>query len=178
MEAKAMQTPFQRHQRIRAMAMSVGMVLGMAATTMNPHIAHAATTASKALLSQKTALLPVPTVEQLAAAERVLVGGYECEFGKRVSIDPQAANQGYFTLKLGKQTWTMKPVLSNTGAVRLEDVKGNALMIQILTKSMLMDTKKGQRMVDGCVHEVQRAAEADLAKQPPRPSLLDSPAAR
>jgi len=70
----------------------------------------------------------------------------------------------------------MKPVLSNTGAIRLEDVKGAALLIQILTKSMLMDVKAGRRMVDGCVHEVQRAAEAEMAKQPPRPALFEAPA--
>ena len=171
-----MYSPFQRYTRIRTVAMSVGMVLGMVVTTMNPHVAHAATTASKALLAKKAVPLPEATPEQLLAAERVLTGGYECEFGKRVSIDPQAGNNGYFTLKLGKQAWTMKPVLSNTGAIRLEDVKGTALMIQILTKSMLMDPKRGQRLVDGCVHEVQRKAEADLASRP-RKSLLDSQAA-
>ena len=65
----------------------------------------------------------------------------------------------------------MKPVVSSTGAVRLEDVKGNALLIQILTKSMVMDPKAGRRLVDGCVHDVQRAAEADL-RNAPRPSLF------
>ena len=60
---------------------------------------------------------------------------------------------------------------SSTGAVRLEDVKGNTLLIQILTKSMVMDRKAGRRLVDGCVHDVQRAAEADL-RNSPRPSLF------
>jgi len=51
----------------------------------------------------------------------------------------------------------MKPVLSSTGALRLEDVKGVGLLIQIANKSMLMDTKAGKRLVDDCVHEKQRA---------------------
>lgn len=171
-----MHTPFQRYQRIRTTALSVGMVLGMAATTLAPHAVHATVTkkSAKPTLAEKITHLPEATAEQLQAAERVLTGRYDCEFGKRVSIDPHTANKGYFTLKLGKQSWTMKPVLSNTGAVRLEDVKGVALMIQILTKSMLMDRHRGQRMVDGCVHDVQRAAEADLATRP-RESLLGSP---
>ena len=50
----------------------------------------------------------------------------------------------------------MKPVLSSTGALRLEDVKGRMLMLQIANKSMLLDTQVGQRIVDGCVHEKQR----------------------
>ena len=37
----------------------------------------------------------------------------------------------------------MKPVLSSTGALRLEDVKGRVLMLQIANKSMLMDTQAG-----------------------------------
>ena len=106
-----------------------------------------------------------------AAAERVLVGQYDCEFGQRVSIDPHQSHPGYFNLRLGKQSWVMKPVLSQTGAIRLEDVRGTALLIQILTKSMLLDPRKGQRLVDGCMHEVQRAAERDLASRP-RQSML------
>ena len=43
----------------------------------------------------------------------------------------------------------MKPVLSSTGAVRLEDTQGRALLVQIAQKSMLMDVKAGRRLVDG-----------------------------
>jgi len=101
----------------------------------------------------------------------VLTGRYECEFGQRVSVDRHEVHPGYFQLRLGQQAWTMKPVLTHTGAVRLEDVRGGALMIQILTKSMLMDPRKGQRLVDGCVHDVQRVAERELASRP-RESVL------
>lgn len=168
-----MKQSIQRYQRIRTLALSVGMVLGMAATTFGPQLAHAAPTrAAKPTLAEKFANLPEATVEQLQAAERVLIGRYECEFGKRVSVDRNDKNKGYFNLKLGKQSWVMKPVLSSTGAIRLEDVKGAALLIQILTKSMLMDPKAGRRMVDGCVHEVQRAAEVELNKHP-RQSAFD-----
>lgn len=162
----------QRLQRIRTLALSAGVVLGMAAATFGPQLAHAATSkAAKKTIAEKIVQLPEATVEQLAAAERVLVGHYQCEFGKAVSVDPDIKSKGYFSLKLGKQSWTMKPVLSSTGAIRLEDIKGAALMIQILTKSMLMDPKAGRRMVDGCVHDTQRAAEDDL-KRNPRPSVF------
>ena len=54
------------------------------------------------------------------------------------------------------KAYTMKPVRSSTGAVRLEEVgNGPMLMVQIPTKSMLMDTARGRRIVDACVHEVQ-----------------------
>jgi hypothetical protein len=60
----------------------------------------------------------------------------------------------------------MKPVLSSTGALRLEDVTGRTLMIQIANKSMLLDTKIGQRLLDDCVHPEQEKlmAAAKAAK--------------
>ncbi|MFN3888024.1 MAG: hypothetical protein ACK4MG_13810 [Aquabacterium sp.] len=170
-----------RHaQRIRTFAVSAGIMLGMALATLAPQLGHAAEVKkTKRTLVEKIVALPEATVEQLQAAERVLIGKYQCEFGKAVQIDRHARNDGYFDLRLGQQSWTMKPVLSSTGAVRLEDVKGAALMIQILTKSMLMDPKRGQRLVDGCVHDTQRAAEEDLRRNP-RPSVFglnsDTPA--
>lgn len=171
----------RRHQRIRTLALSAGMVLGMVAATFGPHLAHASTAvkASKAVIknappAEKPIQLAAATDEQMQAAERVLIGGYACEFGKSISIDRNDANPGYFNLKLAKQSWVMKPVLSTTGAIRLEDVRGGTLLVQILTKSMLLDTKTGRRMVDACVHEVQRKAEAELASQPPRPSIFDA----
>jgi hypothetical protein len=43
------------------------------------------------------------------------------------------------------------------------------LMLQIANKSMLMDTKIGQRVVDECVHEKQRAQKvADAGAAAPK----------
>jgi hypothetical protein len=60
----------------------------------------------------------------------------------------------------------MKPVLSSTGAIRLEDVRGETLMVQIASKSMLLNVKSAQRIVDDCVSPKQREmiAEAKAAK--------------
>lgn len=131
-------------------------------------------TASRIDASAYSGLVGQASPEQLAAAERVLVGQYDCEFRQRVSIGQHEGHPGYFKLHLGKQNWVMKPVVTPTGAVRLEDVRGAALLVQILTKSMVLDTRSGKRLVDACVHEVQRKAEADLAAQPARPSIFDS----
>jgi len=158
-----------RMRRTRQLALTAGLLIGMAVGVFSAPMAHAAT--KKAAKAEKFTPLPEATAEQLAAAERVLIGRYECEFGKRVSVDRNDKNHGYFNLRLDKQSWVMKPVLSTTGAIRLEDVKGRALLLQILTKSMLMDTKLGRRLVDGCVHEVQRAAEDELRRNP-QPSNL------
>jgi hypothetical protein len=73
---------------------------------------------------------------------------------------------GYITVAWQKHNITMKPVLSSTGALRLEDVTGRTLMIQIANKSMLLDTKIGQRLLDDCVHPEQARlmAEAKAAR--------------
>lgn len=107
--------------------------------------------------------------EQLAAAAMTHFGDYACEFDQTITITNTPKNDGYVDVRLKTQTWTMKPVLSSTGALRLEDVKGRMLMLQIANKSMLMDTKIGQRVVDECVHEKQRAQKvADAGAAAPK----------
>ncbi len=92
---------------------------------------------------------------QLAAAERAYLGDYACEFKETVLIEKHPKVAGYINVTWKKQVFTMKPVLSSTGALRLEDVTGRTLMIQIANKSMLLDTKIGQRLIDDCVHPEQ-----------------------
>lgn len=107
-------------------------------------------------------LLPSAPAEQITAAGMAHIGPYACEFDQTVHVDADGKHDGYVNVRHGKMRWTMRPVLSSTGALRLEDVKGRMLMLQIADKSMLMDTSVGRRVVDNCVHEKQRHA-------PPRP---------
>jgi len=94
--------------------------------------------------------------EQIAAAERVFLGDYQCEFKQMVHIKPSEKHPSYVDLKFGSSAYLMKPVLSTTGAIRLEDVRGQTLMVQIASKSMLMNVKTGTRLLDGCVCPKQR----------------------
>jgi hypothetical protein len=107
--------------------------------------------------------LPQADQTQLDAAERTHFGVYECDFKQTIDVAMNPKFPGYVDVKFKAKTWTMKPSVSSTGALRLEDVKGQTLLLQIANKSMLMDTKVGQRLVDACVHEKQRAA-AEAAK--------------
>lgn len=100
--------------------------------------------------------VPEATPEQVEAAALVFYGPYDCEFDQRIDVTPNAKNAGYVDVKHGKSTWMMKPVLSSTGAVRLEDTKGRTLVVQIANKSMLMDVKAGRRLVDECISARQR----------------------
>jgi len=100
---------------------------------------------------------------QLAAAERVYYGTYSCEFDKTVQVSTLPKFPGYAELRFGKSVYVMKPVESQTGAIRLEDVKGETLVVQIAAKSMLLNVKTGQRLLDGCVSDKHREASAKIA---------------
>ena len=151
---------------------------GLAATPDAP--ATKATTGKKAVIKKAAKQAPEPPLaladdDQKVAAELAYLGEYACEFNQTVKVAANNLSPGYIDVSHDKQTWVMKPVLSSTGAVRLEDVKGRMLMIQIANKSMVMDTKIGQRLVDGCQHEKQREFERALNGATTEGSLLVKP---
>jgi hypothetical protein len=103
-------------------------------------------------------VIPIPDAspEQVKAAEMVYMGKYDCEFNQTIDVLQSVKYSGYVDLKSGKSSWLMKPVLSSTGAIRLEDVRGETLMVQIAAKSMLLNVKTGHRIVDDCISPKQR----------------------
>lgn len=116
---------------------------------------------------QAPLVLPEATPDQLAASQMALYGEYLCEFDQKLSVSVHKAVGGYVDVAFKGRAYVMKPVLSSTGALRLEDVTGRTLMIQIASKSMLMDTKAGQRLVDECVHPDQQLKTAQTAPAAP-----------
>jgi len=152
-------------------------LLAAAAITV-PAAAQTAAPAKKAgpaAKAMKKAPAEAPLAEagpdQVKAAELVYYGRYDCEFNQTVDITQSAKHSAYVDVKHGKGDWLMKPVLSTTGAVRLEDVKGETLMVQIASKSMLLNVKTAHRIVDDCISPKQRelneAAKAAKAAPPP-----------
>ncbi|WP_395141758.1 hypothetical protein [Schlegelella aquatica] len=144
---------------IRAAGLAIAVLLvcaGLAQAQSSPaKKKDKATAASQTVVAQASP-------EQLAAADMVLLGTSQCEFNQSVDVTRSEKHPGYVDLRHGKRTYLMKPLLSSTGAMRLEDVRGEALYIQIANKSMLLNTRTGQRMVDECVHERQRAASGSM----------------
>lgn len=117
-------------------------------------------------------VLPTLTEEHQAVARQVHTGAIACEMGQNVTVEADAANPGFFFVTAKGQRYHMAPGLSRIGAVRLEDVRGGALWLQIANKSMLMNTRLGQRIADECMSEHQSVVAAEMKKNPPR-SLLD-----
>ena len=115
------------------------------------------------------------TAEDLEIAKRVFVGNIACELGNSVTLTPSARRPGFFVVQTKGARFSMHPVESRTGAIRLEDPKRGALWLQLGNKSMLMSQKLGQRLADECMSPEQTTL-ADELKKNPRPGLLDSPA--
>jgi hypothetical protein len=95
---------------------------------------------------------------QLDIATRVLTGDVDCEFNQRITVLPVPGEPGHFHVNHKKQQYRMVPQETSTGAVRLEDKTAGIVWLQIPSKSMLMNARLGQRMVDACTNPQQRAA--------------------
>jgi hypothetical protein len=143
-----------------AIAIGASFTVAMAQTATpapKPAAKPAAKAPAKKAAPAKAEPVPAPaSPEQITAAERVYYGVYDCEFNQTVDISINSKYPAWVDVKHGKNTYLMKPVLSSTGALRLEDIRDEALMVQIASKSMLLNTKTGTRIVDACVSPKQR----------------------
>jgi len=115
--------------------------------------AKAAKPAAKPPVQQQMAAL---SPDQLNTADRVLVGQSRCEFDQSVNVAAVPNQKGWFNVEYKGKSYLMVPEHTTTGAVRLEDKANGMMWLQIPNKSMLMNSKIGQRMVDNCVHPNQK----------------------
>ncbi|MBH9552918.1 hypothetical protein [Inhella gelatinilytica] len=110
------------------------------------------------------AVAPVPVQEplplddaQLSVVPNVLLGESQCEFGRKVRLEPHPQWNGRFLLTLDQKVYTLTPQPTTTGVIRLENTQDGLLWLQVPVKSMLMNSKIGQRMADNCLHSAQVA---------------------
>ena len=113
------------------------------------------------------------SAEELAIAQRVHQGHLACELGASIRVESDAAQPGYFNLQGKGFRYRMRPVVTSTGAIRLEDAKAGAVWLQLANKSMLMDQKKGRRVADECANSEQLAYAENMKTNPP-PKLFDT----
>jgi hypothetical protein len=112
---------------------------------------------------------------ELAIAESVHTGVMPCEMGTSVTLASDPAAPGYFDMHGKNFRFRMVPVITVTGAIRLEDRQAGAVWLQLPNKSMLMNQKIGQRMADGCMSQSQLVVAQGMKDAPP-PDLLGPPA--
>lgn len=114
------------------------------------------------------------TPAELAIAQRIEVGLVHCELGASVTVMADPKLPGYFDVHGKKFRFRMVPVVTSTGAIRLEDAQAGAVWLQLANKSMLMNQKLGSRLADACVTPAQALVALAMEKAPP-PGLLDAP---
>jgi len=112
--------------------------------------------------------LGIETAEAISAAQldiaaRVLTGRADCEYNQAVDIDAMPEKPGMFKVRFKELSYLMVPEETSTGAVRLFDKKAGVVWLQIPAKSMLLNNRAGQRLVDRCTLAEQRAAVSAVA---------------
>ncbi len=139
-----------------------------------------AKTPTKTVAAYKRPAVPVPmplseppmVQDPKVVVEQVHTGRMVCELGNSVHVSVDVQNPGHFHVQMNKFTFHMSPVVSATGAIRLEDPHAGAMWLQLSNKSMLMNSKLGQRMADECQSPDQMAV-AEAMKLAPPVSLLE-----
>lgn len=121
------------------------------------------------IMAAEAALAP----DELAIAERVHTGVMPCEMGAFIKLEGDPGMPGYFNMTGKNFRYRLVPVVTSTGAIRLEDREAGAVWLQLANKSMLMNQKVGRRMADECMSPAQ-ASHAHHMKMNPSRGLLDS----
>lgn len=112
------------------------------------------------------------TPDELSIAERVHTGRIACELGAHVNVNAIQQSPGHFQIDGKGFKYSMVPVATTTGTVRLEDKNAGAVWLQIANKSMLMNQKLGQRLADECMSPEQLQVAEAIKKNPP-PSVFE-----
>jgi len=156
---RRMATPALRLARLAWFCAAFGVVAA-APVARSADATPKPTTAAKKPAAKAAPAEPAQRVSdtQLQLADRVHTGDAACEFNQTVSVERLADKPGHFKLTFKKVNYTVVPEETTSGALRLEDKKAGIVWLQIPSKSMLMNARIGQRLVDGCMHSEQRAA--------------------
>ena len=165
-------------------APATGDAPALAAPTTSNTTPNAAVAAADVLpsVTASEGALAAPVPEQVVAppvspelwiAQQIHQGHLPCELGASVRIEADVRQPGFFHVHGKGFRFRMFPVLTSTGALRLEDKKAGAVWLQLANKSMLMDQKRGRRLADECAHPDQLAYAQAMKTNPP-PSLIDT----
>jgi hypothetical protein len=118
-------------------------------------------------LSQNIDLNSIHSAEMLSIAEQVHTGRFPCGMGSQVIVQVDRKVLGQFILEHKGVSYHVKPIKTSTGAIRLEDEIKGAVWLQLTNKSMLMNSKLGQRLADECRSPAQSAVNEAMKLSPP-----------
>jgi hypothetical protein len=101
----------------------------------------------------------------------VYLGRLPCEANQIVSLQEVPNAPGQYLLHFKKFKFKLVAVSTHSGVVRLEDPFSGATWVQLNSKSMLMDSRRGQRLVDDCQHPSQKAMAEAMKTTPDQPLI-------
>ncbi len=84
---------------------------------------------------------------------------YRCELGNNVSIYNNINDDQYIALRWKKRLHKLTRIPTSTGAHRFENRKYGLLWINIPSKGILLDLKKGQQLANEC-HTPEQMAQS------------------
>jgi membrane-bound inhibitor of C-type lysozyme len=75
---------------------------------------------------------------------------FNCDLGSKLTIYRNAEDNEHIALRWNKKLLRLKRVVTTTGANRFENGKNGWVWIDIPTKGMLLDSKKGRQLANEC----------------------------
>lgn len=95
-------------------------------------------------------IFKAPAASQPTWATQLVTGNFSCEMGNKVELRMDGRVTDGVTLEWKGKSYTLNPVSTSTGAVRLENKGEGLVWIQIPSKSMLLNAKIGQQLANDC----------------------------
>jgi hypothetical protein len=80
---------------------------------------------------------------------------FNCELGNRLTIYRNEADNQHIAMRWNTKLLRMTRVATTTGANRFENSKNGLVWIDIPTKGMLLDSKKGRQLANECMSPEQ-----------------------
>lgn len=102
--------------------------------------------------------------------ERLRVGTLYCDLGADIRVD-RLDMEREVEILWKKKKYVLQKVPTTTGAYRYEDAASGMTLIQIPTKTILLDAKQGQRLADECNND-NRPTAAPAAETPTRTAAV------
>jgi len=112
--------------------------------------------------SAGAALIADEKEEDLGKAdiEGSVVTEYTCEFGVKITTYHNDSDDQYIALRWKNSVERLRRIGTSTGANRFENRRYGIVWINIPTKAMLLDSRKGQQLANECRNPEQQKAFA------------------
>lgn len=160
-------------KKILCAFLMIGMSSAIAPAFAQSSTATASTTTKKPVKKavKKAAVVAAPAAaavadddnqEDLGEAniEGSAVTNFSCELGNKVTIYTNDNDDKHIAIRWKDKVHRLGRIGTSTGANRFENRKAGLVWINIPSKAMLLDSKKGQQLANECRNPEQAKAQA------------------